>query len=84
LRTPHVDHDRRAAAAGDIAELLSLIEVHARDLDHVEVGVVAPHANRDDVRGAVLADGGDAGEPLLAVQILKLLVGEGAGLAGHG
>src|SRR6266498_2464738 len=56
-----VDGDRGPPVAGDIAELLRVVEVRAGDVDRIELGVVAPHPDGGDVKCAVLPDGGDAG-----------------------
>jgi hypothetical protein len=56
-----VDDDGGAAGSFHVAKLPHLLEVETADVDRVVLGVVAP-ADRDDVWGAVLADGRQAAE----------------------
>lgn len=56
-----VDHQRRAPALLDVAELLGLCAVVAADLDRIELGVERP-AYRYDLRRSVRADRRHAGQ----------------------
>jgi hypothetical protein len=72
-----VDHDRGAAAASDVAELLRAIELVAAHIDRILLGVVPPHADGNDVRRPILSDRGDPRQPPLA-QVRELTIGEDA------
>jgi len=76
-----VDHDRRSARAGDVPELLRLLQLDAADLDRIACRVVDP-SNRHHVRGAVRANRRNPSELMAAGEVAKLGVGEHAHHAG--
>jgi drug/metabolite transporter (DMT)-like permease len=72
-----VDHDRRPPAAGDVAELLGVLELVPADVDRVARRVVDP-GDRDDVRRAVGADRREPPELPPAGQVPQLGLPEDA------
>jgi Bacterial capsule synthesis protein PGA_cap len=72
-----VDHDRRTAAPPDVPELLGAGQVHAADVDRVELRVEAP-AHWHHMRRPVLAHSRDPAKPLRPplAEILEFARGE--------
>src|SRR3954447_22931047 len=78
-----IDHDRRAATARDVAELLRQLELVAADVDRVMRGVVDPR-HRHHVRRPVTPDRGDPPELTPAGHVRELGLREHAHQGGRG
>src|SRR4051794_14509560 len=66
-----VDHYGGSSGAGDVTDLLRPLKVAPADVEGVAGRVVDP-SDRDDVRGAVGPDRGEAAELAAAAEVLEL------------